>query len=177
MEESKQRIILEKFLGDHNVEMLPTARLSHYGRRFDRFFPEIAKAVNPENQAWRKANIKLLAEYVGTLSGHIVKKNDNAPDFKRSKKFKNTNKTKAFLTSWDWRKLRYEVLKERGFQCECCGATAKNNERSGMPVRIEVDHIKPISKFWQLRLEKSNLQVLCRDCNKGKGNRYVHDHR
>jgi 5-methylcytosine-specific restriction endonuclease McrA len=43
--------------------------------------------------------------------------------------------------------------------------------------RIEVDHIKPLSKHWDLRLRKDNLQVLCRDCNRGKGNRHFDDFR
>lgn len=75
-----------------------------------------------------------------------------------------------FYKSWEWRTLRMEVLKERGRTCECCGATPADKTPSGEKVRIVVDHIKPISLFWNLRLTKSNLQVLCDECNQGKGN-------
>lgn len=34
-----------------------------------------------------------------------------------------------------------------------------------------VDHIKPIRKHWHLRLDSNNLQILCDDCNMGKGSR------
>lgn len=68
-----------------------------------------------------------------------------------------------FYKSWEWKKLRYEILKERGRRCECCGATPDNG------AVIVVDHIQPVRKHWNLRLEKSNLQILCNDCNMGKG--------
>ena len=35
---------------------------------------------------------------------------------------------------------------------------------------MNVDHIKPRRLYPGLALEKSNLQVLCADCNHGKGN-------
>ncbi len=75
-----------------------------------------------------------------------------------------------FYKSWEWRTLRMEVLKEHGRACQCCGAEPGMKTASGDPVRICVDHIKPLSKFWHLRLERKNLQVLCDECNQGKGN-------
>ena len=68
-----------------------------------------------------------------------------------------------FYRSWEWKQLRYQVLKERGVCCECCGATTADH------LRIVVDHIKPIARYWHLRLDKTNCQVLCNDCNMGKG--------
>jgi hypothetical protein len=75
-----------------------------------------------------------------------------------------------FYKSWEWRTLRMEVLKEHGRACQCCGAEPGMKDAAGDPVRICVDHIKPLSKFWHLRLERKNLQVLCDECNQGKGN-------
>lgn len=80
------------------------------------------------------------------------------------------NERDAFYESWAWRTTRMEALKIHGRACQCCGATPGMKTISGRPVRIVVDHIKPLSKYWQLRLEISNLQVLCDDCNMGKGN-------
>lgn len=77
----------------------------------------------------------------------------------------------AFLRGFEWRRLRMSVLVERGARCECCGATAKDG------VRIHVDHIKPRSRYPELALVKSNLQVLCAECNHGKGSLYENDWR
>jgi len=68
-------------------------------------------------------------------------------------------------TFTQWRLLRYEALKRSGGKCECCGATP---DTSGQP--LHVDHIKPKSVYPHLQYELSNLQVLCADCNVGKGN-------
>jgi 5-methylcytosine-specific restriction endonuclease McrA len=70
-----------------------------------------------------------------------------------------------FLASYQWRRLRMEVIGERGARCECCGASPRN----GRTV-INVDHIQPRRLFPKLALDKDNLQVLCDVCNHGKGN-------
>lgn len=69
-----------------------------------------------------------------------------------------------FLTSWEWTTLRYQALQKHGRRCMCCGASPETG------ATLHVDHIKPRSKFPQLALDLSNLQVLCAACNKGKGN-------
>lgn len=71
---------------------------------------------------------------------------------------------KAFYQSIEWRKVRYEVLREQKGKCQCCGRSAKDG------VVLNVDHIIPLSKDWSKRLDKDNLQVLCEDCNLGKSN-------
>lgn len=43
-----------------------------------------------------------------------------------------------------------------------CGVAAHKKE-------LHVDHIKPRAEFPELSLVKENLQVLCVDCNMGKG--------
>jgi 5-methylcytosine-specific restriction endonuclease McrA len=65
----------------------------------------------------------------------------------------------------EWRLARYEALRRSRGCCECCGATPKT---SGKP--LHVDHIKPKSIYPELEYVVSNLQVLCADCNIGKGN-------
>lgn len=70
----------------------------------------------------------------------------------------------AFFYETDlWRRLRYQALKRCGGCCQCCGARGAR----GHP--LHVDHTKPRAKFPELELELSNLQVLCEDCNLGKG--------
>lgn len=75
-----------------------------------------------------------------------------------------------FYASWEWKRLSYDAKLERGRRCECCGARAPD-------VRINTDHIKPIRWHWHLRFERSNLQVMCADCNMGKGSRDETDFR
>ena len=41
----------------------------------------------------------------------------------------------------------------------CCGSADK----------IRGDHIKPIRRYWNLRLDPDNIQILCEECNHGKG--------
>jgi len=74
-----------------------------------------------------------------------------------------------FYASWEWTTLRMKALKANGGRCECCGATSKDIGLNGQRVRLHVDHIKPLSKHWGMRLDAENLQVLCGECNKGKG--------
>jgi len=69
-----------------------------------------------------------------------------------------------FLESFAWRKLRMEALKKYGATCQCCGASRKTG------AVINVDHIKPRKLFPSLALDLNNLQVLCHECNHGKGN-------
>ena len=69
-----------------------------------------------------------------------------------------------FLQTYEWRRVRMQVLKKYGARCQCCGVTPDNG------AKIHVDHIKPRRLFPQLALDPSNLQVLCHECNHGKGN-------
>jgi hypothetical protein len=71
----------------------------------------------------------------------------------------------AFYDSWAWSELRFDTLQCYGRRCMCCGATPETG------ARIVVDHIEPLRYRWSRRLDRENLQVLCDDCNKGKGAR------
>lgn len=70
-------------------------------------------------------------------------------------------KTADFLFSYEWRKLRMEVIKHYGAICMCCRSETNP---------IHVDHIKPRKKRPDLALDFDNLQILCDECNHGKGN-------
>lgn len=60
--------------------------------------------------------------------------------------------------------LRFEIFKRDDYRCQMCGVTAKDG------AKLEIDHIHPVSKGGSNNT--SNLQVLCRDCNAGKGVQY-----
>ncbi len=59
------------------------------------------------------------------------------------------------------KRLRYEVMKRDGFQCQLCGRTRADG------VILHVDHIIPVSKGGKSTMD--NLRTLCADCNLGKG--------
>jgi len=73
-------------------------------------------------------------------------------------------KHKGFLLTYEWRKVRMEAIKRYGPVCMCCGASPATG------AVINVDHIKPRLLFPQLALDIENLQILCGECNHGKGN-------
>jgi 5-methylcytosine-specific restriction endonuclease McrA len=79
---------------------------------------------------------------------------------------------KDFYLSWEWKRLRYQALKLHGRRCQCCGWAPGDSDG-----HLVVDHIKPRRHYPELELDLSNLQVLCNDCNMGKGSAYEDDFR
>ncbi|MHB0965547.1 MAG: HNH endonuclease [Bellilinea sp.] len=57
------------------------------------------------------------------------------------------------------KKMRFDVFKRDGFQCQYCGSTPPS-------VVLEVDHIHPVSKGGKNRTD--NLITSCFECNRGK---------
>jgi len=76
-------------------------------------------------------------------------------------KFAQTN---DFLQSFEWRQIRLQALIKYGRKCQCCGATPESG------AIMNVDHIKPRKTHPELALTLNNLQILCHECNHGKGN-------
>ena len=64
-----------------------------------------------------------------------------------------------------WLRARYLTLVAHGNRCQCCGISAADG------AVLQIDHIKPRSKYPALALAIDNLQVLCRECNIGKDNK------
>lgn len=69
-----------------------------------------------------------------------------------------------FLNSKAWKRLRLQALNKHGRKCQCCGSSPATG------AVLNVDHVLPRRLFPQLALHLDNLQVLCCDCNEGKGN-------
>ena len=76
-----------------------------------------------------------------------------------------------FYQSQQWRDLRYQILNKQGHRCKKCGIGRVDG------AKLQVDHIKPRSKYPELELDEDNLQVLCEECNMGKSNKYEDDYR
>jgi len=86
------------------------------------------------------------------------------PKDKSNKKTQDYFASNEFLLSYEWRKVRMEALKRHGARCQCCGASPATG------AVLNVDHIKPRRLHPHLALDLDNLQVLCAECNHGKGN-------
>ncbi len=110
-----------------------------------------------------------------TLCGiclHMLKKaNKNEKSLtqkvKRLKKTKKKRKRggpkeKSFYSTREWKELRYQAFLKYPRKCIVCGATEET-------ATLVVDHIKPIWKYPELKLDLDNLQIMCNDCNWGKG--------
>ena len=74
----------------------------------------------------------------------------------------------AWYRSEEWKNCRNEYLKkyyEKNDKrvCNCCG-------KSEDEVVMNVDHIYPVRRYWDMRMNHDNLQNMCADCNKAKGN-------
>lgn len=75
-------------------------------------------------------------------------------------------------SSLEYKLWRKSVFKRDDYTCQEC------NKRGG---KLEVDHIKPFSRFPELRLELDNGRILCVPCHKltptygGKMNKITYD--
>lgn len=95
--------------------------------------------------------------------GHTARERKKSKSISGMKWIASNARSEDFYLDGRWRVLRYQVLAERGARCEACGRTPAHG------VTIHVDHIKPRQFYPELSYTKTNLQVLCEDCNKGKG--------
>lgn len=81
---------------------------------------------------------------------------------KRAQERQEHERTKTYQRNLMTQSLRYDIMKRDSFRCQICGRSVKNNPN----IELEVDHIIPISKGG--KTVKSNLQTLCKECNRGK---------
>jgi hypothetical protein len=113
-----------------------------------------------------KTVIKYFVKVVMIEGEEIIKNTDidSMPPPPKKKKEKTFAQSKDFLSSYEWRQIRYQALTLNDGKCELCG----RNKHDG--ITLNVDHIKPRKTHPQLALDIDNLQVLCNECNHGKGN-------
>ena len=76
-----------------------------------------------------------------------------------------------FLFTEEWFVLKAQTIAKYGCTCMRCKKPIKRWSH------INVDHIKPRKFFPQLANDITNLQILCGDCNKAKGNKHDTDYR
>ena len=131
------------------------------GEKIEAFGMRVALAYGvPENRC-RKRNIRNILKAIRSYTT----KRENVPCVIVGKNTPEERAIREFYRSREWRAVRYDILKVYGARCQACGATAADG------TVIVVDHIRPLRRYWDLRLEPSNLQPLCTPCNLGKASR------
>lgn len=83
---------------------------------------------------------------------------------------KTAKECKQFYASDEWQDIRKTVIDTHKLKCICCAVNLQNT-----PNLVNVDHILPLKYYWDQRADPDNLQILCKDCNKAKGNCYRPD--
>ena len=83
-----------------------------------------------------------------------------------------SNKTwkeaQSFYSSKEWKDCRKLFLEGKtNRECIYCQHDFLGNN----PKKLNLDHIKPLRYYWDLRTDHSNLQIVCEECNKNKGSR------
>ncbi len=145
-------------------------------------FPRIAAAVRPLGGKLDGEQCLRFFQYmvdnpIGAMKVHATaianrpEKANEQVDRRKLQKARRgeLEKRQQFYDSWEWKAARYKVLQKHGPVCMLCGSMRQDLDLEGKRVRIVVDHIKPLHTHWAQRLDHDNLQVLCYDCNKGKG--------
>lgn len=80
---------------------------------------------------------------------------------------KTVQEAQDFYRSVEWKTCRKEFLETVNHECVYCKKDLREDNRK----ELNVDHIKPLRFFWDLRIDKNNLQVTCKECNATKLNR------
>jgi 5-methylcytosine-specific restriction endonuclease McrA len=120
--------------------------------------------INLDYSGKKQSKKKLLKDEVNRLNRLLLKTNEENKRLKNN--VKPERKFHPVYDSIQWKNLRYYILKKFNFKCLACNT---NNSE------LHVDHIKPISKYPELTFDENNLQVLCKDCNMSKSNKFEDD--
>lgn len=165
------------------------AYLSTWGRIIDRYKTEILNDTNFESLEWLNFYLNdYPIKEIATLK--VVQQLRNLRLLEGASKVI-VNQTMSILKDvfdkcfWEWKllsttlnvpifqfmrknisaKTRYEIIKRDGGKCVVCGRTPEDG------IKLQVDHIKPVSKYPELQLDTNHMQTFCDECNIGKGNR------
>lgn len=133
--------------------------LQKEGKSFRREYKTHARAISAIER-WFSKNSGMALVYQPGEQPVVYSSKHDLPILK-------VNTQTNFYRTKAWRELRLSILLESDCSCKICGITS---ERGAI---LHVDHIKPRSLYPELALDKSNLQVLCEDCNIAKSNNDV----
>lgn len=80
------------------------------------------------------------------------------------------DQAKSFYNSKEWKEKRLSILKRDNYECQDC--KQKGKLTTSYDAVLEIDHIKELKEYPELKLEDSNLRTLCRTCHNIKHNRF-----
>lgn len=115
---------------------------------------ELIKVSGQHNYARRIRELRAEGwkiKYVNSAGGYILK----------SAK-KSTKSADKYINL----KLRSKILERDSYTCQLCGYTNKDKSPDGLRVKLEIDHIKPLTLGG--KTTEGNLWTLCSRCNAGK---------
>lgn len=112
------------------------------------------KYTSPKGQRMYSKDCTFLESEIRTAMKHMVTREA----YMQSEAFRRKNERRKVTPS-----LRLQIIERDGRRCCICGRSAREG------VTLEVDHIVPISKGGETTYD--NLQTLCWDCNRGKGDK------
>ncbi len=81
-------------------------------------------------------------------------------EWRRIERYRGTAKARGY--DKDWRRVRYDVLKANPYCVKCQALNPFSTE-----LAREVDHVVPLANGGE-RLDRANLQPLCRQCHQAK---------
>lgn len=141
------------------------------GIGYDRFLSvEKDLVASKKLKMIQKLSITCKIKYDSPNGQNTCKKSDTYSESEIRTAMQNLIEKENYSTREDWQRkyehrvtpsMRYDVMQRDGFKCCLCGRSAGNG------VELEVDHIVPVFKGGNTTY--SNLQTLCRECNRGKG--------
>lgn len=145
-----------------------------YDRKIYRLNPEIKKEaqkkrywINPEKQRqWHREYCAINRDKKLKIKEDWRKRN---PDHVRRKAVQYEGNRRARLMSMENRFSDSDVKDLMSLQGERCANCGKSLSRA----KYEIDHIVPISRGGGN--SRSNIQILCRGCNRKKGNMMPHE--
>ena len=138
---------------------------THYGRqplyREMDIFPSKLSSGGYENRfgKWSSA-LQAFVEYINNDKQNVEQEQTETQIIEEKKTMSSEKRRDISLG------LRYRVLSRDRFKCVKCG----NSPSTDMNCKLHIDHIIPFSKGGLTTFD--NLQILCSNCNLGKGNRY-----
>lgn len=121
----------------------------------------------PKKRAEKMA--KLRKRWAVIHRKHRKEKEKDADMAKRRNRFVMAASMRSddFYKTLEWKEFRIQVLQEYESRCFACGRTPFDG------VSIQVDHIKPRWIYPEFAFSMWNMQILCADCNQGKGTKLI----
>ena len=145
-------------LGDKNIAKRPEVREKISKSLTGKVLPiEVINKISAKMMGNKYAEGRVMGEEERLMRSKAAPRGEKCHFWKGG----NTEKDKKIRNSLEYRLWREAVFKRDNYTCQKCGTRS----RKGVKVYLEADHIKPFSKYPELRFVVSNGRTLCRECH------------